>query len=260
MTTLILFMMLLAAGDEPARGNDGAQPPSKRLNFRLFQDAPRPVTGTWMLEMTGQPGRRIVVTPLHEESHDTLVGRDAATGEEVLRLEKKKEGIGYEGQLQNVLSTCGLESVPVTEYVPLGDVVVVTWIARPTEAECPPIDTEGSGRFVVTSPRGGPVRLRTMADLSSQRVKSQYNIGGEAESRASTEVSYTLPLGALSVDDGTEVRFLRRIKAPLDGSYWFEVEVPLSAGQDGLAPPKGFLAAESIQFIGSITLRRVETD
>lgn len=262
MTTLILLLALLAPQDAPADANAPATP-RRSLNLRLFQGEDRPVTGAWVLALKGMPERTIDIAYIQPGNPDALVGRDPATREEVLRLDRKAEGIGYTGHLQKVLGPCGLEQVLVSEFVPIGDAVVVTYLARPTEAACPPIDEPGGGRFQVVSPGGTPVKLRSLGDLSSARVKSEYNIGGDIEARnaTSTQVNYALPLGgALSVDPGTEVSFVRRLRAPLDGTYWFEIEVPLAGVQEGVAPPRGFLKAESLQFVGSVTLKRARAE
>jgi hypothetical protein len=260
MMNLLLILALLVAQDAPADPNAAPAPPARRsLNLRFFDGDDRPVTGQWTLTLGGMPDRIIEIVHVQEGNPNALVGRDIATKEEVLRLERKPEGIGYTGQLQKVLLPCGLEQVPVSEFVPIGDAVVVTFLARPTESACSPIDEPGNGRFKVMSPSGGPVKLRSLSDLSSSRVKTEYNIGGDADGRntTDTQVTYSVPIGgALSVDPGTEVSFVRRLRAPLDGTYWFEIEIPLAGGQEGMAPPRGFLKADSLQFVGSLTLKR----
>lgn len=259
MTVLLLLLALLAPQDAPADPNAAPAAPRPKLNLRLFQGDERPVTGQWTLALKGMPDRVIEIAYLQEGNPNALVGKDVATNEEVLRLDRKAEGIGFTGHLQKVLLACGVEQVPVTEFVPIGDAVVVNFLARPTEAACPPFDEAGGGHFEIVSLGGGPVKLRSLSDLSSQRIKSEYNIGGDAEGRntTSTQVTSSLPLGgSLSVDPGTEVNFVRRLRAPLDGTYWFEVEVPLAGGQEGMESPRGFLKAESLQFVGSVTLKR----
>ena len=260
MITVLLLLALLAPQDAPADPNAAPPPaPRRSLNLRFFDGDDRPVTGQWTLALSGLPERTIEIAYVQEGNPNALVGRDIATKEEVLRLDRKPEGIGYTGHLQKVLLPCGLEQVPVSDFVPIGDAVAVTFLARPTEAACPPIDGPGGGRFKVVSPGGGAVKLRSISDLSSSRVKTEYNMGGDADGRntTDTQVSYSVPIGgALSVDPGTEVSFVRRLRAPLDGTYWFEIEIPLAGGQEGMTPPRGFLKADALQFVGSATLKR----
>lgn len=267
MTALLLLLALLAPQDPnaaPAAPEAAPAPPRRTLNLRLFEGDDRPITGLWTLILKGMPERTIEIAHLQEGNPNALTGRDVATKEEILRLDRKPEGIGYTGHLQKVLLPCGVEQVPVSEFVPIGDAVVVTFLARPTEAACPPIDETGGGRLLIMSQGGGPVKLRSLNDLSSSRIRTEYNIGGDADGRntntTDTQVSYAIPLGgSLSVDPGTEVSFVRRMRAPLDGTYWFEVEVPLAGGQEGMTPPRGFLKADALQFVGSVTLKRART-
>lgn len=261
MMTLFLLLALLAPQDAPADPNaaPSAAPARPKLNLRLFQGDERPVTGQWTLALKGMPDRVIEIAYLQQGNPNALVGKDVATKEEVLRLERKAEGIGFTGQLQKVLQSCGVEQVPVTEFLPIGDAIVVNFLSRPTEAACPAFDEEGGGHFEVLSSGGGPVKLRSLSDLSSQRIKSEYNMGSDADggNTTTTQVTTSVPLGgSLSVDPGTQVNFVRRLRAPLDGTYWFEVEVPLAGGQEGMESPHGFLKAESLQFVGSVTLKR----
>jgi hypothetical protein len=265
MTALLLLLLaLFAPQDSTADPNAAPSAPTRpKLNLRLFQGDDRPVTGQWTLALKGMPDRVIDIAYLQEGNPNALVGKDVATKEEVLRLDRKTEGIGFTGHLQKVLLSCGVEQVPVTEFVPIGDAIVVNFLARPTEAACPPFDEEGGGHFEIVSHGGGPVKLRNLNDLSSQRIKTEYNLGGDAEGRntTATEVTSSVPLGgSLSVDPGTEVHFVRRLRAPLDGTYWFEVAVPLAGGQEGMEPPRGFLKAESLQFVGSVTLKRARKE
>jgi hypothetical protein len=181
----------------------------------------------------------------------TLVGTDMDTREEVLRLQRKKEGIGYAGEMKRVFGSCGLDTLPVREFVPLGDSVQLRFETSPPEAACPPIDSGQAGRLEAFAAGGGMVRLRDLSDISSSTTREEYSIGGD---RSTTE-SLTYRLDAVAVEPGSEMRFRQRMKAPLDGSLWFEVEAMVSP-EAGVNPPRGFVRAASLRFIGSLVMKR----
>jgi hypothetical protein len=260
----ILLSMLLTpvAPEEPPRGDPNAPaespaPPARRpLGFKVFNNMDSPITGLWDLEIPQMHTRRLELKELDPTRPGTLVGIDRETSAEVLRLNRKKQGIGFEGQLTKLFDACGFDTLPVSEFLPLGDAIVLRFLARPPEAPCPAIDGGKAGTFQAIAPRGGMVRLRDMSEISSSNVRESYSIGGD---RPSAQVTTEIPLGAVSVDSGSEVHFLKRVKAPLDSSYWFEVEAVVSP-EAGVSPPRGFLKAESLLFTGSLTLRRVKEE
>lgn len=254
----LAIVLLLAAPQEPPdeTSPESSSPQRRSLDFRVFDKIDKPITGRWSLEIPDARAVTIALAEVTPGSSSALVGRSVENGDELLRLERKKEGIGYQGQLLRVFSSCGLDAVAVSEFLPLGDAIVMNFGTPPSEAPCPPIDGGRAGRFRVVTARGGAVRLRDMTEISSDSVRSTYSIGGDRP-EGQPAASYGIPIGAVSVDSGSEVRFLKRLKAPLDGSYWFEVEAVISP-ESGIEAPRGFVKAESLRFEGSLTLRRLE--
>ena len=252
-----LMLLLLFADD--AKSPDANAPeekPRPRLGFKVFNDLDKPVTGLWSLSAPGMPSLVIEIREKTTGRTDALVGVEAGTGKEILQLRSKEEGIGFEGTLAGVLDGCELKSVPVTEFLPLGNSIVLKFVTAPTDVPCPPIDSGAIGRFfAVPSPGQSAVRLRDFSEISSTSVRETYSIGGERQ----TEVTQVIPLGAVSVEAESELIFLRRIKAPLEGTYWFEVEAVLLEGAAGVDPPRGFVPAPALRFEGSLTLQRAGT-
>jgi hypothetical protein len=252
MTPLLLLMLMMAAAEPPATPPDpNAAPSGRPLTFRVFQNMDRPITGRWVLEIPeGKPHR----IELSEEAGQpgVLVGIDLDTREEVLRLKRKKEGIGYAGELKRVFGPCGLDTLPVREFLPLGDSIQLRFETTPPAAACPPIDSGQAGRLEAFATGGGMVRLRDLSDISSPTTREAYSIGGD---RAGSETTTSYRLDAVTVEPGSEMRFRQRMKAPLDGSLWFEVEAVVSP-EAGVNPPRGFVRATSLRFVGSLTMRR----
>lgn len=184
-----------------------------------------------------------------------LVGVEPGSGKEILDLRSKKEGIGFEGTLTGVLELCDLRSVPVTEFLPLGNSIVLKFVTSPTNVACPPIDSGANGKFFAVAGGRGAVRLRDFSEISDTNVRESYGIGGDRQ----TAISHEIPLGAVTVENDSELRFVRRIKAPLDGTYWYEVEAVLAEGS-GIEPPSGFVQAGSLRFEGSLTLERADEE
>ena len=262
---MLLFLMLPQA--QPARDPNAADPnapaakqdiegvtPRRPFGLKVFTNMDRPLSGQWELEIPEAITRKIEIREPEAGKPGSLVGIDLSTSEEILRLSKKKEGIGYEGQILKVFTACGLDSLPINEFLPLGESAVLKFETQPPSAPCPPIESGRAGHFYTVSRRGGPVRLRDLSDISSPTVRETYSIGGD---RPNVESSYDIPIGAVSIDDGSEVKFLQRLKAPLDSTYWFEVEAMISH-EAGVEPPRGFLKSDSLRFVGSLTLKRVK--
>jgi len=260
MRALILCtLMLLASAQEKAPDDpngSGSSGETRRppIDFRVFNKMEKPIAGAWTLVVPEASDRRVDLKEEIPGDGRVLVGVDPSSGQQMLRVVRKKEGIGYEGQIERVLAPCGLDVLPVSEFLPLGDAIVLRFETALTEIPCPPIDSGKAGRFEVLSRRGGPVRLRDLSDISSSSVRDAYSIGGD---RTSTDASITIPLGAVSIDNGAPVRFVGRVKSPLDGSLWFEVEAVI-AGDSAEAAPRGYVKADSVRFIGSLVLNRID--
>lgn len=261
---LMMLAALLAQGGSQGSDPNGSGPPTegrptprRPLDLKVFGNIDQPLAGLWALEIPESPPRRIELKPPEAGPPNSFVGIDPSTREELIRITKKKEGLGYEGQLLRVLSPCGIDTLALSEFLPLGEAAVLRFETRPTSIPCPPIDSGRAGRFLAMSRGGAPVRLRDFSEISSSGVREAYSIGGD---RPNVERTYQVPLGGVILDEGTELRFLQRVKAPLDGAYWFEVEAVLAAGSgdETLAePPRGYLPADQMRFLGSLTLKRI---
>lgn len=253
---IIFFLMLVSAGGTTAVQDPNAKTanpaPRRQLGFKVFNNMEQPVTGEWLLEVPEIPSRRIEIKEAVSGNPGVLVGTDMASGEEILRVARKKEGIGYEGQLSKVLSGCGFDTLTISEFLPLGDAAVLRFEVTPPSTPCAPIDSGLAGKLYLFSRRGGPLKLRAFSDISAPAVRESYSIGGD---RPNAEMGTELTLSGVAVDDGAELRFLRRVKAPLDGSFWFEVEALVSP-EAGVPAPRGFLKPDSTRFVGSLTLKR----
>ncbi|HET6373326.1 MAG TPA: hypothetical protein VFG76_08465 [Candidatus Polarisedimenticolia bacterium] len=266
--TRFVFMLGLAltaatpvAGEEPGAAPQPAAPstpqaaPARRpLDLRVFTNIDKPITGLWDLEIPDMTSRRVEIRETQPGLSKSLVGIDTSTGEEILTLTVKREGIGYEGAINKALAPCGFETLPVREFLPLGDAIVLRFDASPTSSPCPMMEGGHAGRFQVRSARGGPVRLRAFSEIASVNVRETYGIGGD---RDRAETTYAHPFDSVSIEPGSEVLLLQRVKAPLDGSYWFEVEALVSPAP-GIEPPRGYLQGDSLLFQGSLNLRRVK--
>ena len=253
---LILLPFAGPQSDPPADPNAVAatRPAGRRpFDLRVFNNMEQSIIGVWDLEIPDSPPRRVELKAALTGPPGSIVGLDQTTGAQILSLMRRKEGVGYEGQLQNTFAACGIDLLPISEFLPFGDAIVLKFETRPTAAACPPLDGGRAGRFFVTSRDGGTVKLRDFGDVSSTGVRDTYSIGGD---RPNVERTWSVSLGGVSVDDGAEIKFIKRVKAPLDGTYWFEVEVVLAADQ-GVEPPRGYLTADLIRFVGSLSLKRV---
>jgi hypothetical protein len=252
MTTAAMLIVLLAsavAQDAPADPN--APSSGRPLTFRVFQNMDRPVAGRWVLEVPAGASHRIEISEAADQQ-GLLVGIDLDTREEVLRVQRKREGIGYSGELKKIFGPCGLDTLPVREFLPLGDTIQIRFETAPPEAACPPIDSGQAGKLEAFTAGGGMVRLRDLSDISSPTTREAYSIGGD---RGGTETTLSYRLDAVTVEPGSEMRFRQRLKAPLDGSLWFEVEAVVSP-EAGVDPPRGFVRATSLRFVGTLTMRR----
>jgi len=257
----LITVVALLSLNAPARGQDpNATPdqaaPRRPLGFRVFNNMDQPVAGLWEINIPEMPARRISIREAVAGNPTALVGVDPASGEELLRLVKRKEGIGFDGQLFRLFAPCGYDTLAVSEFVPLGDSAVLRFETTPPNAACPSIDSGRAGRFFAFSRRGGPLRLRAFSDISTSAVRETYSIGGD---RPNAETTTELAIGGIMVEDGAELKFLRRVKAPLDGSFWIEVEAVVSS-EAGSPPVRGFLKPDALRFVASLALNRVKPE
>ena len=255
----LCLILVPLAGPQSNPPNDpnaveAARPAGRRpLDLRVFNNIEQSIIGVWDLEIPDSPPRRVELKAAPAGPPGSIVGLDLTAGARILSLTKKKEGVGYEGQMENTFAACGIDLLPISEFLPFGDAIVLKFETKPPSAACPPIDGRRGGRIFATSRDGVSVKLRDFGEVSSTGVRDTYSIGGD---RPNLERTFSVALGGVSVDDGAEIWFIKRVKAPLDGTYWFEVEVVLAADQ-GVVPPRGYLTADQIRFVGSVTLTRV---
>jgi len=176
--TSILIVLLLSA--LPAATDPNAPAPAapgRPVSFRVFQNMDKPITGRWQLDIPEGTPRRIELKELVAGEGSALVGVDIASGEELLRLDRKKEGIGYAGEMKKVFAPCGLDPLPVREFLPLGDSIQVRFETAPPEIACPPIDSGKAGRLEAFAAGGSSLRLRDLSELSSAETRDTYSIG-----------------------------------------------------------------------------------
>jgi hypothetical protein len=247
-----LAAALAAPGAAPAPAEDAqepAKPPSATrppLDFHVLK-TDKPVTGPWEFADPVSGARRVLdLRPA--SSGAGLAGVQRDDGREVLALAPKSEGIGYQGELKILLAPCGQESVPVSDFLPIGDQVLVRLEARPPEAGCPFLEDPQTARWVV-APAAGPVRLRGLGEITSEKTREQIGLGGHPGGTPSPRLA-----DAVSVEPGAEMKYLGRVRS-LDGSIWMEVEAVVSPGA-GIEPPRGYLPAESLRVAATLTLLR----
>ena len=250
-TVLFLLLLLILPQGEGAPESDQPETvPTKRpaLDFKVFKQMDRPITGTWRMTIPLLGTRIIELKEVTPGNSDALIGLEKETGIRLLRLDRKKVGIGYAGTMNEIFRDCGLDPLPIDEFVSLGSAIVLTFTTAPKELPCPALDGGQTGRMETVSTNGGPIPLYDLSGISSDSIRSTYSIGGDRPvAQGSTGVS-------VLVDPGTEVKFIKRFKSPLDGTFWFEVEVPIP-GQ-GIDPPRGHVRKDSLKIIGSLTLER----
>lgn len=248
---LAIVLMALAAADTPPPTDPNAAPPRPRLGFKVFKDMDRPLAGLWDLEMPAGRPRRIELKELVPGNTAALVGVDPENGLELMRLERRIEGIGYHGQMMRVFSDCGLEVLGISEFLPLGEAIVIRFETLLPEGACPPLDGGEAGKLRIFSPGGATVRLRDLSEISGPAVREAYGIGGERQTTSTNYYSLT----GVSLEPGSEVRFLQRVRTPLDRSLWFEVEA-IMAAESGITPPRGFVKGDALRLSGSLALKR----
>lgn len=243
--------LLAAATSLPAAEDQDTDGPSRLspLDFKVIR-SDAPVTGEYAFihPLTGE--RALLSLRPAPGPEDGLVGVLAQAGVQVLTLAPKKKGLGWQGELRGVFSSCGQDRVTVTDLLPLGDRVILRMEADPPPTPCAFLEDRSTSRLVV-APTANPVRLRSSREIVSSRTKEKIGLAGQPGVDSTPIVA-----GAVSVEGGTELRFLDR-KRSLDGSVWIEVEAIVSPAP-GIEPPRGFLRAEELKIDSSIVLERLE--
>ncbi len=253
LSALALFSVMLAPQSQGAAADPNA-PTRPPVSFRVFKDMDKPLAGSWELEV---PESAVLRVELRENEPGRLsgfTGVEAGTTREILSVTPRKEGVGYEGHLYAIFEPCGLATLAITEFLPLGDAIVMKFDSPPPMLPCPPIDGGKSGRFVINSRGGGPVRLRDLSDITSTSTREEYSVGGD---RPTTTTTTSYALGGVRLDHGTEVRFVSRVKGVMDSVPWFQVETILKADAASSSPPRGCVPGDSLRLVGSLSLRRV---
>ena len=215
--------------------------------FRVFK-TDQPVTGRFRFTdpMTGQLQSLVIAdaAPGGRELSGTLLPE----GREILSLTARSSGVGYEGSVKELLKACGQDRVPVTDFLLLGDQIILRMDARPPEGPCPFLENpETSMLILAASPR--PVRLLGPGEISSPATRSQLGLEGQPGGTPDPILASTV-----LVEGGTEMKFIGRTRG-LDGSIWIEVEAIVSPAP-GIEPPRGFLRPDQLRVAASLILVR----
>ena len=113
-----------------------------------------------------------------------LVGETVPEAREILTLSARKEGVGYEGTLRFLFSSCGQHRVPVTDLLPLGDQLVIRVDADPPTSPCPYLENPEKARLIV-APALRPVRLLGPGEITSAKTRMQIGLEGQNASGGS---------------------------------------------------------------------------
>jgi hypothetical protein len=220
-------------------------PPGGRIDFKVFK-SDQPVTGVYTFTgpLDGKPARLEIRDSRAEPGG--LVGILIATGEEILTLSPKKEGLGYQGEVRRILVACGEDRLAVTDFLPLGGQVLLRFEAKPPTTPCPYLEGPPSTRWFL-GPTTNPIQLKAAGEITSDRSREQIGLGSQLGGGAVTS-------STVYVEGGTEVKFLGRARS-LDGSMWIEVEA-LTSPAAGFEPPRGYLPADKLRVSATLTLVR----
>lgn len=247
----LILAVIVGVSLAPALSEDereGSRPRLSPGDFKVFK-MEQPVTGLFEFRhpLSGER-KRIAIRDLPGEP-GALRGVLLPDEEEILVLNPRLRGVGYEGALLGLLATCGQPRVPVSEFLPLGDQVIVRLDALPPEHPCAFLEDPSNARLVVAAAEK-PVRLRGKGEIVSERTRAEIGLEGQPGGPASP-----ITLDAVYVEGGTEMTFLGRARG-LDGSTWIEVEALVSPAP-GIDPPRGYLRAAQLRVAASLTLTRV---
>lgn len=246
---LVAGLVLLAAAGGGRAAEEPAKEPSRLAPeaFRVFK-VDQPVTGRFTLKDPIAGGQLAIQIRASKPDGSELTGTLLPEGREVLTLTARSDGLGYDGTLRELLKACGQDRVPVTDFLPLGDQIIVRMDARPPEAPCPFLESPQTATLIV-APSARPVRLFAPGDISSPASRSQLGLEGQPGGPSSPIVA-----DAVLVEGGTEMKFVGRARG-LDGSIWIEVEAIVSPAP-GVEPPRGYLKPDQLRVAASLTLVR----
>lgn len=248
----LILAVVVAVSLAPALPEEEGEESRPRLSpgdFKVFK-IEQPVTGLFEFRHPVSGKRKTVAIRDVPGEPGALQGILLPDEIEILVLNPRLQGVGYEGALIGLLSTCGQERVTVSEFLPLGDQVIVRLDALPPEHPCTFLEDPSNARLVVGATRK-PVRLRGKGEIVSERTRAQIGLEGQPGGPASP-----ILLDAVFVEGGTEMTFVGRARG-LDGSVWIEVEALVSPAP-GIDPPRGFLRAAQLRVAASLTLTRVQ--
>lgn len=240
----VIACLLVGPGQTTAQPQPAPRPP---IDFKVLKVG-EPVTGTW--EFTGPEGglKRTMEIKPGAAGDGALIGSLLPEGTPILSLAPKSEGLGYRGELYHLLAQCGQERVAVSDFVPLGDRILVQLDTKPPQIPCPFLESPVTARYFIAA-AANPVRLRGVGEITSEKTREQMGLGGQPGGPSTPIVS-----GAVSVEGGTEMKYHGRVRS-LDGSIWVEVEGMISPAP-GIEPPRGYLLSESLRVAATLTLTR----
>jgi hypothetical protein len=212
----------------------------------------RPVTGLWELVDPSAAERRKVQIRADPGREGGLIGALDAGGEEIFTLVPKSEGLGYQGDLGKLFTPCGLDHVTITDFVPLGDHLLMKLDSRAPVVACPFLENRQTGRWYI-APTPTPVRLRAIGEISTEKAREQIGLGSQPGGTPTPRTADTV-----LVESGTELNFVGRMRS-LDGEIWIEVEGRVVSAP-GVEPPRGYLLPDQLRVAASLTLTRAQTD
>ncbi|MBI3448708.1 MAG: hypothetical protein HY049_07320 [Acidobacteria bacterium] len=243
LTGTLRAAILLILVSLPALAAPGGKPP---LDFKVLK-AGETLTGVWRLAspVDGAP-LDVEVKPSGQPGG--LSGTLMGSGKAVFALTAKSEGIGYSGEMLGLLSGCGMDRVPISDFLLVGDRILVQLDARPAPIPCPFLESVETARYYVAA-AVNPIRLRGVGEITSERTREQIGLAGQRDGESTPILS-----GAVMVEGGTELKYRGRVRS-LDGATWIEVE-GIVAKAVGFEPPRGYVPSQSLRVAATITLSR----
>jgi hypothetical protein len=246
---LPLVSLVPAQSDDEEAEEEKSRPRLSIGDFKVFK-VDQPVTGKYAFTHPATWVERTLEILRGTEPGQALKGVLIPDGTEILSLYSRSGSVGYQGELIGLLEGCGQERVPITEFLPLGDKVIVRLDALPPESSCPFLEDPANARLVV-APTDKPIRLRGAGEITSTASRSQIGLDGMRRTSATPIVA-----DAVLVEGGTELKFVGRMRG-LDGSVWIEVEAMISPAP-GIEPPRGYMMVDELRIAASMTLVRTK--